>query len=55
MLLVVNAGGIDLERVAAEAGFGTAESLRRALKDALGTSPTEYRERFGTTRKDTGT
>jgi transcriptional regulator GlxA family with amidase domain len=40
-----------LDRVATDAGFGTTESLRRAFADALGTTPTDYRKRFGTKGK----
>jgi transcriptional regulator GlxA family with amidase domain len=36
-----------LDRIAVDAGFGTTESLRRAFADALGTTPSEYRQRFG--------
>jgi len=36
-----------LERIAEDAGFGTVESLRRAFAAALGTTPSDYRERFG--------
>lgn len=42
-----------LDRIAAEAGFGTTESLRRAFADALGTTPSEYRLRFGAKGKKT--
>ena len=37
-----------LERVATDCGFGTTESLRRTFADALGTTPSGYRQRFGT-------
>jgi transcriptional regulator GlxA family with amidase domain len=36
-----------IERVAEDAGFGTVESLRRAFVATLGTTPSEYRDRFG--------
>jgi transcriptional regulator GlxA family with amidase domain len=36
-----------LDRIAEDAGFGTVESLRRAFGAALGTTPSDYRERFG--------
>ncbi|HVU04120.1 MAG TPA: GlxA family transcriptional regulator [Polyangiaceae bacterium] len=36
-----------LERIAEQTGFGTTESLRRAFSSALGTTPSEYRDRFG--------
>jgi transcriptional regulator GlxA family with amidase domain len=35
-----------VDRIAAEAGFGTAASLRQHLQVALGTSPTAYRSTF---------
>jgi transcriptional regulator GlxA family with amidase domain len=37
-----------LEEVAARAGFGSAEVMRRAFVRALRVTPSEYRERFGT-------
>ena len=37
-------GDDSLERIALDVGFGTAETLRRALKRALGVSPAGYRE-----------
>jgi transcriptional regulator GlxA family with amidase domain len=36
-----------LDRIAEEAGFGTAETLRRAFADGVGITPSEYRTRFG--------
>ena len=38
---------LGVEQIAAEAGFGTAESLRRAFARGVGLSPREYRARFG--------
>jgi transcriptional regulator GlxA family with amidase domain len=35
-----------LESVAARAGFGSAEVMRRAFQRCVGTSPSHYRERF---------
>jgi transcriptional regulator GlxA family with amidase domain len=35
-----------VERVAAECGFGTAETMRRAFLRALGVAPQDYRARF---------
>jgi transcriptional regulator GlxA family with amidase domain len=35
-----------MERVAREAGFGTAQSLRKHVQAALGVSPTAYRRTF---------
>lgn len=37
-----------LDRIAAETGFGSADTLRRAFVAELGTTPSEYRERFST-------
>jgi transcriptional regulator GlxA family with amidase domain len=37
---------LPIDRVAAEAGFGTAASLRQHLTGALGVSPTAYRQTF---------
>jgi len=39
-----SAAGVD--EVAADCGFGTAESMRRAFHRALGVSPSDYRARF---------
>jgi transcriptional regulator GlxA family with amidase domain len=39
--------GSPIERVAEAAGFGTPESLRRALARRVGLSLREYRARFG--------
>jgi transcriptional regulator GlxA family with amidase domain len=36
----------SVDRVAAEAGFGTAASLRQHLQAALGVSPSAYRGTF---------
>jgi transcriptional regulator GlxA family with amidase domain len=38
---------LPVEQVARSAGFGTPESLRRALGRGVGLSPREYRARFG--------
>ena len=38
---------LGVEQIATEAGFGTAESLRRAFARGVGLSPREYRARFG--------
>ena len=37
---------LPVDEVAATAGFGTPETLRRAFARRVGTSPTEYRDRF---------
>lgn len=39
-------GAGPIETVAAECGFGTVETLRRALQRTVGASPSQYRERF---------
>lgn len=44
-LLETSSGGLD--EIAAAAGFGTPEALRRALGRHVGLSPREYRARFG--------
>jgi transcriptional regulator GlxA family with amidase domain len=38
--------GLRVDEVAATAGFGTPETLRRAFARRVGASPTEYRDRF---------
>lgn len=38
--------GLPMEQVARQAGFGTAQSLRKHLQTALGVSPTQYRRTF---------
>lgn len=38
--------GLQLEQVAAQTGFGSAETMRRAFWRATGVSPSGYRERF---------
>ena len=35
-----------MDAVAARCGFGGAEVMRRAFRRRLGTTPSEYRERF---------
>jgi transcriptional regulator GlxA family with amidase domain len=45
-LLESSQGGV--EQIAARAGFGTPEALRRAFARRVGVSPREYRARFGT-------
>jgi transcriptional regulator GlxA family with amidase domain len=37
---------LSVEEVTATAGFGTTETLRRAFARRVGTSPTDYRDRF---------
>lgn len=38
--------GLGLEEVAAAAGFGSVETLRRAVHKHLGVAPSDYRQRF---------
>lgn len=42
--------GRSVTRAAELSGFGSDESLRRAFGRQLGTTPSEYRARFATTR-----
>jgi transcriptional regulator GlxA family with amidase domain len=42
-----------VETIARRYGFGTAETLRRSFHRLLGIAPSEYRERFRTTRPTT--
>jgi transcriptional regulator GlxA family with amidase domain len=46
---LLEAGRIPVETVADEAGFGSAETMRRAFLRVLGVGPADYRARFGTT------
>jgi transcriptional regulator GlxA family with amidase domain len=43
------AGPTPVEAVADLAGFGSAETMRRAFLRVLGVGPADYRARFGTT------
>ena len=43
--------GSPVKRVAERCGFGTDETMRRAFLRVLGTSPQDYRERFGAERQ----
>ncbi len=43
---LLEAGPAGVERVAAQCGFGTVETMRRAFHRRLGVSPGEYRQRF---------
>lgn len=47
-LLETTAAGV--EEVAASAGFGTPEAMRRAFARRVGLVPREYRARFGAAR-----
>ncbi|CAL9281095.1 HTH-type transcriptional regulator CdhR [Streptomyces sp. enrichment culture] len=46
---LLESGTEPVDTVAARAGFGSAEAMRRAFQNALGISPTVYRARFRTT------
>ncbi|MFI0875105.1 helix-turn-helix domain-containing protein [Streptomyces parvus] len=46
---LLTSGTGPIEAVADEAGFGSAETMRRAFQQTLGLSPTHYRARFRTT------
>lgn len=43
---------LSVERVARETGFGTAQSLRKHVRSALGVSPTAYRRTFRAARAE---
>lgn len=43
---LLEAASAPVESIAAQSGFGTVETLRRAFRRRLGVSPGEYRERF---------
>ncbi|MEV5685021.1 GlxA family transcriptional regulator [Streptomyces sp. NPDC052164] len=49
------AGTDPVEAVAEQAGFGSAETMRRTFQHTLGVSPTAYRARFRTTTTATAT
>jgi transcriptional regulator GlxA family with amidase domain len=44
--IALETGGLPLEGVARQVGFGTVETMRRAFRRRLGVSPAGYRERF---------
>ncbi|WP_199787055.1 GlxA family transcriptional regulator [Streptomyces sp. CNS654] len=50
---LLTSGTGPIEAVADEAGFGSAETMRRAFQQTLGLSPTHYRARFRTTTTTT--
>lgn len=43
---LLEAAGTQIESIAAQCGFGTVETMRRAFRRRLGVSPGEYRDRF---------
>ncbi|MGD9987873.1 GlxA family transcriptional regulator [Pseudonocardia sp.] len=45
------ADGHGVAQVARRSGFGSAETMRRTFVSRLGLSPSQYRARFGTTRR----
>lgn len=44
--MALETGDLSVEAVAAQTGFGTVETLRRAFRRQVGVSPNEYRTRF---------
>lgn len=44
----LESGDATLERIATACGFGTVDTLVRAFRRRLGTTPTDYRQRFRT-------
>jgi transcriptional regulator GlxA family with amidase domain len=44
--MALETGDLPVEAVAAQTGFGTVETLRRAFRRQVGVSPNEYRTRF---------
>ncbi len=47
---LLEASTLPVERIATEAGFGTADTLRHHFRKRLRTSPQRYRDRFATAR-----
>jgi transcriptional regulator GlxA family with amidase domain len=46
---LLEAGPVSVETIAEQAGFGSAETMRRAFLRVLGVGPADYRARFGAT------
>jgi transcriptional regulator GlxA family with amidase domain len=44
--IALETGELPVEAIAAQAGFGTVETMRRAFRRQVGVSPIEYRTRF---------
>jgi transcriptional regulator GlxA family with amidase domain len=44
--IALETGGLPVENVARQAGFGTVETMRRAFRRRVGVSPVDYRSRF---------
>jgi len=49
---LLEASGLGTETIAADCGFGTVETMRRAFRRRLGVSPGEYRDRFNAGVRD---
>ncbi|MDX5570777.1 helix-turn-helix domain-containing protein [Streptomyces sp. ID05-04B] len=45
---LLESSGLSVDRIARDAGFGTAQSMRQHLQAALGVTPTAYRRTFRT-------
>jgi transcriptional regulator GlxA family with amidase domain len=46
--IALESGGLPVEEIARQAGFGTVETMRRAFNRRVGVSPADYRARFRT-------
>ena len=44
--IALETGELPVETIAAQAGFGTVETMRRAFRRRVGVSPADYRNRF---------
>jgi len=51
---LLEAGPASVQTVAQQAGFGSAETMRRAFLRVLGVGPADYRARFGATHLQVG-
>lgn len=45
--MLLTSGNAGIERIAARVGFASADAFRRVFRNRYGTSPGEYRQRFG--------
>ncbi|NUV58900.1 GlxA family transcriptional regulator [Streptomyces sp. CAI-85] len=50
---LLESSALSVDRIAHDAGFGTAQSMRQHLQTALGVTPTAYRRTFRTEREET--
>ncbi|MET9130001.1 GlxA family transcriptional regulator [Streptomyces antibioticus] len=50
---LLESSALSVDRIAHDAGFGTAQSMRQHLQTALGVTPTAYRRTFRTERVET--